>query len=450
MTTISSKVTVGMNEGPSAHTTDLPLPLGLGYAAVFASSGDAMVLTDVTGHTVDANPAAEKLFGRSRAELLGSTPAQVVAISTAEEADILATVGSGIRWTGDVPYRLPDGTTRMSEATVHGIWSDGVLVGTVGTNRDVTEQRRTATALSETEQLWRLTLDHAPHGIALGAVDGRLLRVNAALSRLTGYSEDRLLEMSVRDITHPDDLEVDLGHLEKLVTGQIDHYAIEKRYVRADGVVFWGHLSVAAVREDGRPFRFVGQVEDVTDRRSDRTRLEQLANFDPLTGLANRSTFLSEVGRVTGRDGPRAVVGFLDLDGFKDINDTYGHAAGDRLLRIIGQRLRTTLRPGDTASRLSGDEFAVLLPALSTRSDLDQIARRLLSVLAQPYQVGGTAVSLTASLGLVVSEDAAAMPDAARLLDRADAAMYRAKAAGKNAFVVDDASADPHFGPSPG
>ena len=176
------------------------------------------------------------------------------------------------------------------------------------------------------------------------APDGSWLQVNEALCRMLGYTAEELYARSFQDITHPDDLDLDLAHVEQVLSGAIRSYQLDKRYFHADGREVWATLSVALVRDDdGSPLYFISQVMDIGDRKRREAELQRLADHDPLTGLHNRRSFVRELERerlLSVRHGAPSAVLLLDLDGFKAINDTYGHACGDDVLQAVADRLR--------------------------------------------------------------------------------------------------------------
>lgn len=405
------------------------------HSQMFAAVRDAVLVTDEGGIVVDANPAAATVFGRPIGELLGRG-ARTLATGPAPEG-VSATTGP---WSGDLLLHRPDGTTGTSECTVAVLRDeDGTPVGTVEVHRDVTDTRAMQRDLVRAEQRFRLTFDNAPTGIALVDLTGRLVQVNAAFCRIVGYDEDELLARTFQDITHPDDLEADLTLFRELLTGQAESYVLEKRYIHAAGHAVWIHLSVALARdEQGAPLHVISHIEDITDRRARTEQLRELALRDPLTGAANRARFLAELDDAVARTGPGALLGvvFLDLDGFKQVNDRLGHSAGDELLRLAASRLAAALRPVDLVARFGGDEFALLLPSLPQAQDAAAIADRVLAALVAPYELEGrrAPVSVTASMGVSLAADHSR--SAAALLAAADAAMYQAKRRGKNAYVV--------------
>ncbi|MGH3496293.1 MAG: diguanylate cyclase domain-containing protein [Nocardioidaceae bacterium] len=289
-----------------------------------------------------------------------------------------------------------------------------------------------ATSLALSEQRFRLTVDNAPIGVALVDLDGRWLRVNQRLCAILGYPEDVLLDLTFQDITHAEDLDSDLELRARLLAGDIHHYELQKRYHHANGRVVWAKLAVALVRDvTGEPLHFVSQIEDVTAIRDAHEQLERLALHDPLTGVANRILFLRRLkASLTGSrtyDGDAALA-YVDVDLFKQVNDTFGHGAGDSVLRAVADRLSSVVRLGDTVGRIGGDEFGVLIDGVATDEDLADLMRRLRQAVQQPVDVGGATITPSVSVGIRRSG-----PDstAESMLRESDIALYAAKAAGR-------------------
>jgi diguanylate cyclase (GGDEF)-like protein/PAS domain S-box-containing protein len=314
----------------------------------------------------------------------------------------------------------------------------GVLRGFGKVTRDITELRATEAALRTSEEHFRGAFDHAAIGMALAALDGRFLRVNHALCQLLGYTQAELLATTFQAITHPDDLASDMAQVTALLQGAINDYQMEKRYLRRDGQVIWTQLSVSLVRAlDGTPLHFLSQVQDIDARKLAEEQLLHQALHDPLTGLPNRGLFLDRLAGALmrrSRNEERLGVCFIDLDGFKGVNDRFGHAAGDTLLRTIAERLRQVVRAGDTVARFGGDEFTVLLEGVTAAAAAERLATRLIAAIERPVTLGERVAHVSASIGIALS--LAAGDSAEALLAAADAAMYAAKMAGAGHWVV--------------
>ena len=286
--------------------------------------------------------------------------------------------------------------------------------------------------------------DHAPVGVAVLAPDGRFLRANRALCGLLGTAAEELLATTIGAVTHLDDAEGDLAARERLLAGAGAAYQRELRLLPKRGGPVWALLSVAVVRGDGgEPAYLVAHALDVHERRTLEERLRYRALHDPLTGLPNRILFDDRLAHALAGAGQRregVAVLLADLDGFKGVNDRLGHAAGDQLLVAAGQRLAACLRLGDTAARVGGDEFALLLERCRDPEAPARVAARVLAAMRQPFPAAGGDVAISASVG--VARSGTGQARASDLLRDADAALYRAKAAGKDAVAV--------HGPTPG
>jgi diguanylate cyclase (GGDEF)-like protein/PAS domain S-box-containing protein len=295
--------------------------------------------------------------------------------------------------------------------------------------------------------------DHAPGGslmfrqaaVAMSHVDrtGMVREANLALTRLVGRSELDLMATPFVDLLHPDDAPLVAPILDSILQREAVEGRLEVRVVQHDGTVRWIDLSIAQ-NGMGRPGSggACAILQDVTERvqlqtelEAARARLLDLALHDPLTGLPNRTRLADEMTAAQHRaavTGTHVAVLFIDLDGFKRVNDTAGHDAGDRLLVEVGGRLRHLLRPDDVAARIGGDEFVLCCSELSTDPEVAQgqaarIADRVRASLSLPFVVDDTRWTLSASVGIALSR--AGDDDPAALLRTADAEMYRLKTA---------------------
>lgn len=294
-------------------------------------------------------------------------------------------------------------------------------------------------ASREAEQRFRLAFEQAAIGMALVAPDGRFLRVNRALCELVGYPSETLLTKTFQEITHPEDLDLDLELVRQMLAGERRAYSMEKRYFHADGHTVWVLLSVSLVRgDDDEPRYFISQIQDVSERKQLEERLTFLADHDEMTGLPNRRRLGEELERAVAfarrYQHPGALL-ILDLDNFKRVNDTLGHHVGDSLVREVAGRLRGRLRATDLLARIGGDEFAVLLSQVNA-AQAERVAGDLVAAVAREcHLVDGAAVETSASLGVAVYEGDWEI-DPEGLLMHADQAMYAAKNDGGNRYAV--------------
>ncbi|WP_373049537.1 GGDEF domain-containing protein [Vulgatibacter sp.] len=329
-----------------------------------------------------------------------------------------------------------------AEAALHALDSPGMAaVATAPAADAAATVARALEAQRQSEERFRLILENAPIGLSFMALDGTLTQVNDRLCDFLGRDRAALLSLGFRQITHPDDLEASNDGVERLLAGQATHFQVEKRYLRPDGSVVHGLLSVALVRDrHGVPLHFIGQVADITEqKRAERLLQEQaeqlraLSLVDELTGLYNRRGFLSlaqQQCNTARRHGKRVLILFADLDGMKEINDRLGHEAGDAALCAGAEILRACFRDSDVVARMGGDEFAVAAMEVAPPTTLDGYVRRIEEAVALFNDTSGPAWQLAMSVGLVEFDPAEPRP-LAELLQRADELMYARKRARK-------------------
>jgi diguanylate cyclase (GGDEF)-like protein/PAS domain S-box-containing protein len=293
-----------------------------------------------------------------------------------------------------------------------------------------------AERLRESESRFASTMALAAIGISHVDDSGRFLYVNPQLCAMLGYSERELLGRTVKDISHPEDVDTTHELVARLRQGTIPSFKAEKRYIRKDGTVVWAGLTVALKRDrEGRKLYDVSIVEDISARKEAEQCIQYLANHDALTGLPNRARFSQLLGSACDaarRDRRKFAVLFVDLDRFKIINDSLGHEAGDAMLRAAATRLRACVRASDVVARLGGDEFVVLLQDVSEQSVAAKVATNILKAVAEPVAIHGRDCTVSASIGICLHPDGDQEDQA--VLRNADMAMYLAKQSGKNGY----------------
>jgi len=411
---------------------------------VVENSSEIVTVVDPDGTLRYANPAWERVLGYDPDEVVGNMnvldyvhPEDLPLVL--EETEKALSEGGVATNEAEYRFRHKDGSWRWLESVGTYLLDDPAVRGVVVTTRDVTERRRVEAALREREQRFRRSFEDAAIGMALVGTDGRFLRTNRSLCEILSYPEEELLGKTFQDITHPDDLDADLDHLHRMLAGEMRTYQTEKRYLHQEGHVIWGLLNVTLVRdEEGEPLYFVSQIQDITERKAMEERLNHEALHDSLTDLPNRRLFMDRLGqalRRTRRRHNRVAVLFMDLDGFKVVNDSLGHEVGDLLLTVVAQRLGRCLRPEDTLARFGGDEFTVLIEALDDPAQAVQVAERITEELRRPFIMEGRELYVAGSIGISLGDARTHDPDA--LLREADTAMYRAKGEG-GAYTVFD------------
>ncbi|HVZ32733.1 MAG TPA: EAL domain-containing protein, partial [Polyangiaceae bacterium] len=288
--------------------------------------------------------------------------------------------------------------------------------------------------LRESEERYASTVELAAIGISHVGRDGRFLHVNAQLCDMLGYTREQLLQLDIRQISYPDDAHKTDDARARLHRGEIPSLKVEKRYVRKDGTTIWVRITAAVRRgEDGSPLYDISVVEDISNRKRAEDRVQYLATHDEMTGLPNRATFfqlLEHAIESAIRYEHEGAVLFVDLDRFKIINDSLGHAAGDILLKEMALRLTHAVRKADVVARLGGDEFVVLLDNIDDAAQASAVARKLLTTILEPVPIGGQECRVTGSIG--IAKYPTDGRDAMSLMRHADMAMYAAKEHGKN------------------
>ena len=285
--------------------------------------------------------------------------------------------------------------------------------------------------LRSSDARFQRAFDASPIGMALTTPDSTMIEVNAALCRMLGRSREEMLGGALDALAYPDDLAVRGSGRQ----GRTDVVQVERRYLRPDGEVVWTlHTAIVERTDDGAPHYVVTQLVDTTHQKHAEAQLAHQAFHDELTGLPNRARLLQvlEQTLATATAPEPVALLLLDLDRFKLVNDSFGHASGDDLLRQVAFRLAAVVRPGDTVARLGGDEFVVLAPRSQADSG-QELGRRIIDALAQPVTIAGRVLHPSASVGVALGHGGISAAD---LLRDADTAAYAAKAAGRGTVAM--------------
>ncbi len=322
--------------------------------------------------------------------------------------------------------------TRLQERTLAE--QDEIRVATV------TARGEAEMAARASQARFRAVFAGAAIGIGLGDVNGNIIDANPALTKMLGYSLREMRRRNVGDFMHPDDARQVWELYQQLILGLRESFQTAKQFRRNDGSAVWTHLTVSLIRNsEGQPEFQVAVIEDITDLRRLQSQLQHQADHDDLTGLANRALFQRRVAQLitappkTGRIG----LCLIDLDGFKAINDSVGHAVGDQVLVEVASRLNAASdRDGHLVARLGGDEFVILVEGTTGAQDVIAVAEAAFNAVEQPIIIAGRAYSVTASAGVV--ERATTSTDTADLMRAADITLYWAKADGKSRWAVFD------------
>ncbi len=375
------------------------------------------------------SPASRTVLGYAPHELVGRSSVDLV-----HDEDRVAlerwraTIIAGAR----VPrltlrMRHADGTFRWVERTVHALpVEDDAPAQMITVQRDVSDRVRAEQARDAAVHVFEVAMAHATVGMAVRSVDGRLIRVNPALCAILGRTPEELIGRHLREFTAGPDRAADRG-LHAVESGETDHHEAERQFRRPDGSTVWCIRSVIGLPvEDGGARLLLVQLQDITARKDAAALLEKAALTDALTGLPNRVVLEDRLNRALAsacRSGTRVGVLFIDLDHFKEINDTLGHDVGDAVLREVGIRLADSVRHSDTVARLGGDEFVVIHENLCEVTELDMVAHRVREALARPFAIDGCLLRIAASVGTSFGDSTSAR----ELLRHADDAMYRMK-----------------------
>jgi len=392
------------------------------------------------------NRAGEEFWGISRADMIGKTSYEIFA---KKEADVITArddelLRSDKPCTDERQIHTPSNGVRSIAArrmTIRG--EDGTPRYLIGLINDITERKQAEDKIRRTQAFLDTVIENVPATIIVKDVrDFRYLMINRAGEQLFGTSRERIVGSKDGDIFDKEQADAITGRdIEMCNSGEPLVRGDHPLHTPANGVRIISSTRVMLPGDDGKPQYLLAVLEDMTERAHAAARIAHMAHHDALTGLANRALFTEKIEEASARQrrlGEGFAVFMLDLDGFKDINDSLGHPAGDALLKEMAVRLKSALRETDVLARFGGDEFAIIQSGETNhQGGAVALAVRLLDLVGAPLDLNGHKVSVATSIGIAVAPQDGSEPD--ELLKKADLALYRTKSEGRNGFRFFDA-----------
>lgn len=384
------------------------------FQSIVEGASDGIVVVDVDGHVIFCNRAFTQLFQRSADEFEGTLFGFPVAAGEATEIKVLR----------------PDGSMTVAEMRVSQTCM-GDRHAFVAILRDISQHARADEQLRLSGKIFQNTQE----GIMVTDARGVILTVNPAFTAVTGYTAEEAIGQKPNLLNSGRHDQAFYAEMWRAL-GEAGQWHGEIWNRRKSGEIYPEWINMSAIRDnDGMVSHYVAIFSDITTVKENEQRLRTLAHYDTLTGLPNRFLFQDHVELAlaqAARHGKQVAIMFLDLDHFKEINDTLGHRAGDTVLIEVAGRLSGCLRAGDTLGRIGGDEFTAVLPGLDNAIAASVVAGKFIEALTHPFQIEGHEFKITVSIGIAIFPQHGSVLE--HLSQAADAAMYEVKQRGRNGY----------------
>lgn len=410
------------------------------YRSVVESTNDSIYLVDEDCRYLFINNRHLSRLGQQAEQIIGRTYGEYH--SPEEEREFAETVkkvfstGESIqqehRTKRDDKYYFKT----FSPVKEHG--SHGKITSVVVVSKDITEHKLITEATRESEHKYRTILENIEDGYQEVDLSGYIIFFNDSLLKMIGFSRDEFARMHYRDLVSEETAAHMFQIFNDVYKTGTPYKGAEIEIITKDGSIRNVEVSVSLIRDaKGREAGFTNLIHDITERKRTEETIKKLAYHDPLTGLPNRLLFRDRLTMAIARsmrNRQYLAVMLLDLDNFKDINDTLGHHIGDQLLQGVGSRMTEILRKGDTIARMGGDEFLLLMPEILNLNDTITIAQKIIENFEIPFIFDNHKIHITTSIGIAIYPNDS--EDVDTLIKHADIAMYRAKASGRNNYKL--------------
>jgi diguanylate cyclase (GGDEF)-like protein/PAS domain S-box-containing protein len=408
------------------------------------SSSDAIGISDPQGHHIYQNKAFTELFEYTLAEISAAGGGPAVYANKDIAGKVFEAIMSGNSWSGEVEMISRSGRKLPVALHADAIKDEsGQIVGLIGVHRDITERKQAEEALLESEERYRFIADHTADHIWTMDLSLRYMYSSPAVIRILGYTIDELMAQKIDQFFTPESLvmaqtvlreELEIEKNPSADPNRIHTFQSEHRH--KNGTLVWLESSITIIRDASmKPIGILGVSRDITERKKTEEQIQHLATHDLLTDLPSMrlaNDRLSVALNMARRYKKAVAVMFIDLDGFKDVNDELGHDAGDYVLKQVAQRMLSCVRETDTVARVGGDEFLIIATEINAPENVAQIAEKVIHLVSQPIILNGRQAVVSASIGIALFPDDGTNMD--QLIKKADEAMYKVKKAGKNGF----------------
>lgn len=420
-----------LEEDVSAQTEELRR-LSRQTRQIIDAANEGIIGVDLEGHITMANPTAGEILDRDLSALRGMSIDGAFILGTGsdkagEPLPVWSDMQRGKYYViQEARLARGDGVSFEAEYAIAPMRENKETTGYVLTLRDVTDRKQAESEL----RLAATVFDHTSEGLLVADSAERITKVNRAFTAITGFTEKEVFGQPIRSTLFFDDkiYRDTMTDLQK--NGQVEW---EQWCKNKSGDRYASRQALSLVRgPNGEVQQFAAILNDITERKLDEEQIRYQANYDQLTGIPNRALFMDRLARLvieSRRTKTNVGLMFIDLDGFKAVNDTLGHDAGDLLLKQTADRLNYCVRESDTVARLGGDEFTVIMPLIDRIESTIVVAERILESLTEPFDLDGQEGRISASIGISIYPEQA--DDDKQLLHKADVAMFHAKSQGK-------------------
>ncbi|GKW45972.1 PAS domain S-box protein [Planococcus sp. NCCP-2050] len=400
------------------------------------NSADPIFFIDMNGDIVRVNPAFEETFGFTEEEMVNGQGTIIPPYMLEDQLAIVERISKGETVNSHDTIRMTKSGKSLNIISSYSPVrnADKEIVGATIIYKNVTELKKAEIELQKSQEKYKLITESTFDIITLVDLSGQIEYVSPAYERVSGFDNDSFIGKPFTTNVHPQDRALLLSTVTSVIEGG-KPATIEVRFLNHEGQYIWMEVSPTPVVEDGKVKKFFTIARDITERRKLQDKIAKMAFYDHLTAIPNRRTFderLEKAVLEANQTGKKAAILMLDGRKFKEINDRFGHDAGDAVIKEMAMRLQGSMRPGQTAARLGGDEMGVILPAIDSMLAAEDMAKRIIQSFEAPLSYNGVDIQIGAGIGIAIYPDHATTEK--QLIKRADMALYEAKKSNRNEY----------------